>query len=414
MVHLLPHQRYDLYQKAVNRLSAMADCLLNHSLCKDFVKVCQANVPRPQASLVQPVQVTEEVVPGQLFGHDQLAGAVEEPGDVHPHDDVHDVQTAGVSSELSGKEVSDKRVKKKKAAAEKCPWTRNHESKASLKKDKTIQNLSVTDRFGIPAAGLQVITRRTNKDILANNKEDVVDKTDKKLLELAKDISQRLTQDVFSNEGKVMIENTRILLDLPSLAMKIKSQESCLKVALMEFPRWQEAIEQIPVDELKDIPRDELKGQFKLFLVRLEKLSEKFSIEELEMMDTRVLIKEFFDEKKLLYTDIEMVLHAMAVASVKHSCESILESFVSKYENHFDERRNVDEVTANEEFEICVNGPNLANSEAVIKEAMDLHWGSKSWHFYRTSRLDMLINPSGVSNTIKRLTSTKNKLPIMD
>ena len=113
MVHLLPHQRYDLYQKAVNRLSAMADCLLNHSLCKDFVKVCQANVPMPQASLVQPVQVTEEVVfnPGQLFGHDQLAGAVEEPGDVHPHDDVHDVQTAGVSSGLSGKEVSDKRVK---------------------------------------------------------------------------------------------------------------------------------------------------------------------------------------------------------------------------------------------------------------------------------------------------------------
>ena len=91
------------------------------------------------------------------------------------------------------------------------------------------------------------------------------------------------------------------------------------------------------------------------------------------------------------YIDNEMVLHDMAVASVKHSCESILESFVFIYKNHFYERRNGDEVTANEEFEICVNGPNLANSEAVIKEAMDLHWGSKSWHFNRTSRLDMLI-----------------------
>ena len=69
-----------------------------------------------------------------------------------------------------------------------------------------------------------------------------------------------------------------------------------------------------------------------------------------------------------------MVLQAMAVASVKQSCESILESFFSKYKNNFDERRNVHETNANEEFEICVNGPNLANSEAVVKEAMDLHW----------------------------------------
>ena len=32
---------------------------------------------------------------------------------------------------------------------------------------------------------------------------------------------------------------------------------------------------------------------------------------------------------------------------VKHSCESVLESFVSRYENHFDFRRSVDEETAN-------------------------------------------------------------------
>ena len=56
----------------------------------------------------------------------------------------------------------------------------------------------------------------------------------------------------------------------------------------------------------------------------------------------------------------------IAVASVKHSCESILKRFVSEYENHFDERCNVDETTANEEFAIAVNGPNLANNDSVI------------------------------------------------
>ena len=72
-----------------------------------------------------------------------------------------------------------------------------------------------------------------------------------------------------------------------------------------------------------------------------------------------------------------MILHSMAVASIKQSCESILESFVSRNENHFDARRNVDENTANEEFEIAVNSPNLAHSTSVINEAMNSYWKGK-------------------------------------
>ena len=60
----------------------------------------------------------------------------------------------------------------------------------------------MTDKFGVPAAGLQVVTRRTYHDILGNNKEYVEDKTYKKLLELTKDISNRLSNEVFSKEGK--------------------------------------------------------------------------------------------------------------------------------------------------------------------------------------------------------------------
>ena len=67
-----------------------------------------------------------------------------------------------------------------------------------------------------------------------------------------------------------------------------------------------------------------------------------------------------------------MVLHAFAVASVKRSCESILESFVSQYENHFDEHQNVYEQTATEEFEMSVNGPSLSHTDSVITDAMDL------------------------------------------
>ena len=77
---------------------------------------------------------------------------------------------------------------------------------------------------------------------------------------------------------------------------------------------------------------------------------------------------------------------AMAEASVKNNCEGILKIFVSMFENHFNEWRNVDEVTATWEFEFSVNGPNLAHFEAVVKEAMDLHWGGKFWLCFRTAK----------------------------
>ena len=57
-----------------------------------------------------------------------------------------------------------------------------------------------------------------------------------------------------------------------------------------------------------------------------------------------------------------MVLHAFAVASVKSSCESILESFLY----YFDEHQNVDEQTSTEEFEISVNGISLSHADSVI------------------------------------------------
>ena len=63
-----------------------------------------------------------------------------------------------------------------------------------------------------------------------------------------------------------------------------------------------------------------------------------------------------------------MIMQAFTVSSVKVSCESFLESFVSRYENHFDVRRNISEDGANEEFEVAINGPNLANSDSIIRE----------------------------------------------
>ena len=82
--------------------------------------------------------------------------------------------------------------------------------------------------------------------------------------------------------------------------------------------------------------------------------------------------------------------------SVKHSCESILESFVSIHENLFDIRRPT-----------VVNGPNLAHGDSVVKESMDNYWASRGGkgHFFKTSVLETS------SQVIKRLICTKNNFP---
>ena len=42
---------------------------------------------------------------------------------------------------------------------------------------------------------------------------NVEEKTDKKLLEITKDISKRLNENVFNKEGEHVINQTRIILD---------------------------------------------------------------------------------------------------------------------------------------------------------------------------------------------------------
>lgn len=98
----------------------------------------------------------------------------------------------------------------------------------------------------------------------------------------------------------------------------------------------------------------------------------------------------------------------------------MLESFVSRYENHFDARRSTDEETSNQEFEIAVNGPNLAHCETVVCESMDLYWRGKSqdglgeWHFFKTSVVEKLRKYDENSEVIHRILNEKNNLPFMD
>ena len=68
-------------------------------------------------------------------------------------------------------------------------------------------------------------------------------------------------------------------------------------------------------------------------------------------------------------------------------------------------RRSVYVKTANEEFEITVNGPNLANCDGIAMEAMDNYWTKWVLEKLRLTKESVVLT---------RLLKTKNTLPFMD
>ena len=69
-----------------------------------------------------------------------------------------------------------------------------------------------------------------------------------------------------------------------------------------------------------------------------------------------------------------MRIEGILVASRENKVSEIVGQISLQY---VDSRRNTKEGATNEEFEIATNGPNIANCNSVVKEAMDHYWSSR-------------------------------------
>ena len=293
----------------------------------------------------------------------------------------------------------------------KCLWPLNHSDKRSYADHKKIRSVTVVNQQQIRAAGLNVRTRQTTVEQILHSGEDAVAKSDKQLTELIKELANGLGNEVYDTETIAVIEGTRTILDLPALALKLREPGmSCVRQATLDFPEFKNSVINIPVRSLLDVPDNILANQFTEFVKRVKTVTKEYLFEDLKKVDPKEIIKVFLDPNKKLFEGVEFIVQAMAVSCVKHSCESVLESLVSKFENHFDERRNMGEESAAEEFEIAVNGPNLANCDSVVREAMDLHWKGKPWHFVKSSVIEQLNSGSTVLNRM----NASSHLPIMN
>ena len=350
--------------------------------------------------------------------YEQFGVAVQISQSVHllPHERLDQFQKA-VAGMKSMSKILDHKDCPEVEPGKKCLFAQSHADKKSLKETNTIRGLSVVEKGPSRAAALSVLTRRMRQEQIVRMGQDTIASTDKRLKDLIDNLSEKLGEDVYTDDEKEIIEKTRIVLDLPALADLLKQPgESVVKVQVTEFPKFLNAVKCIPVRSLREVPEEELRRQFSEYLSRLEEMTSSMSSEVLAKSDPKELLKKFFDPKGKLYRGIEMVMQALAVSSVKVSCESVLESFVSKYESHFDVRRNMSEEGANEEFEIAINGPNIAHCDSVIKEAMDDYWSGKksSWHFHKVSVVERLQNYDLDSKVLDRLKNTHSHLPYME
>ena len=181
----------------------------------------------------------------------------------------------------------------------KCLWPHYHADKKSLKEQGNIRNIPIEIKYGVRAVGLQVVTRQQTAEKYVRMGQNVEQDTDRKALSVVRELADGLSKSVYSSEGKTVIEQTRVILDLPALACKIKEAGgSAIKVAVTEFQKFRQAVIGIPLISLKDVPEDELRLQFRVFVERLAVMTEENSIEELKCKDAKELIKKVLSSRR--------------------------------------------------------------------------------------------------------------------
>jgi hypothetical protein len=117
----------------------------------------------------------------------------------------------------------------------------------------------------VTTAGLRVTTKGNSAEVDDCGGESI-ERTNERLLELLKDLCDGLWERVYPKESKDVIGETRVVLDLKQLALKMRDDGiSQVNLFYLFFPKFKGAINNIPIQTIKIVSEDELKFQYRLF-----------------------------------------------------------------------------------------------------------------------------------------------------
>ena len=295
-----------------------------------------------------------------------------------------------------------------------CYWPFYHSALQTFEKKSEIHGVAVIDNIEVQGAIGANQTRSTTQQRNKAVDEDVKETVEKQVSVFAKRLADGLEEDVLDQEERKVVAKCKTITDLKSLLIDVKDN-GALKVTAARSHLFVKAIRELPVRSLDNVPDEILKAQFSLLLQRLETLQQPCTLAE--NIDAKKLISLLLKMKEARYEGMEMVMQAVVAASTKFSVESVLESIVSRYEDHFDKTRSVGEEVALNEMEISINGPSIAHCNSVVRAAMNLYWiakkKSKSWYFVRSSATVDHVQFC-VSKVVDRISKKPSKFPFMD
>lgn len=220
------------------------------------------------------------------------------------------------------------------------------------------------------------------------------------------DLIEKLKLYVFDGEDLEVIKRIRIITDIKSIHSRLIRRGSALIDAL-EGSDFVKTIK-IQARSLRDIDNDELRKQYNLFLQNLEKLHVT------ENMDSKDIIKMFLNSKAKLYEGFQMILYAIISSCISFGIESTAESAISTYNLLNSSLRVLKDETCENEMFICINGPNLSESDSVLRHAIIEYFKKnkviRDAHFTTsiTGKRKFLI-----SKVLSRHKNLKSKLPFM-
>ena len=129
-----------------------------------------------------------------------------------------------------------------------------------------------------------------------------------------------------------------------------------------------------------------------------------------QTIDSIIIASKLYSEKEKLFDDIQVVLHIAAYAATKSSCESIVESYISQYEDASDARKNFKEESITDVFEIIRNGPLPSQCDKVVKMALNRYRLDQ-----KNMKLHFVTNDVFAKSTvIKRMEKESSMLSFMD
>jgi hypothetical protein len=225
----------------------------------------------------------------------------------------------------------------------KCLWPRYHNCLESLRTTEKFKGVVVKNDYESKAYNTK-LARRNEQLVLATKVEDV---TKTNLVALSRRIGSDLKKDTFDEESIKVIEIIRKVCDVKSFALAVKKNGS-IQTAHQIGIEFQESSKKL-TSTLDEIPDVEIKENFAKFLKVVEKYIKG---REVEKLDSKEIIKDFLREPEL-YSGVELTLHCVTVAAVKMSVESVVESLVSRYENHYDSARQLKEENIRKWAYIC-------------------------------------------------------------